>query len=62
MIRIIHAQTEDHYRQARKLFKQYAEALGVDLEFQGFSQELATLPGEYALPRRNCWVRSPATP
>ena len=51
MIRIIHAQTEDHYRQAHKLFEQYAEALGVDLEFQGFSNELATLPGAYAPPK-----------
>lgn len=50
MTRIIHAQTEDHYQQARKLFQQYAEALGVDLEFQGFRQELATLPGEYTPP------------
>jgi ribosomal protein S18 acetylase RimI-like enzyme len=51
MTRIIQAQTEDHYRRARRLFQQYADALGVDLEFQGFSQELATLPGEYAPPQ-----------
>lgn len=51
MIRIIQAQTQDHYRRARKLFQQYADALGFDLEFQGFSRELATLPGEYAPPK-----------
>lgn len=51
MTRIIQAQTEDHYRQARRLFEQYAASLGVDLEFQGFSRELATLPGEYAAPK-----------
>lgn len=50
MTRIIHAQTEDHYRRARKLFEQYADDLGLDLEFQGFSGELATLPGAYAPP------------
>ncbi|MGD2098451.1 MAG: GNAT family N-acetyltransferase [Desulfobacterales bacterium] len=51
MIRIIPAQTEDHYRQARLLFQQYADTLDFDLEFQGFSRELATLPGEYAPPK-----------
>jgi ribosomal protein S18 acetylase RimI-like enzyme len=51
MIRIIHAQSEAHYRRARKLFEQYADALGFDLEFQGFSRELATLPGAYAPPK-----------
>jgi ribosomal protein S18 acetylase RimI-like enzyme len=50
-MRIIHAQTEDHYGRARSLFQQYAEALGVDLEFQGFSRELASLPGAYAPPK-----------
>jgi ribosomal protein S18 acetylase RimI-like enzyme len=51
MTRIIQAQTENHYRRARKLFQQYADALGVDLEFQGFRRELATLPGAYAPPK-----------
>ena len=51
MTRIIHARTPDHYEQVRKLFQQYADSLGFDLEFQDFSRELATLPGEYAPPR-----------
>ena len=50
MIRIIRAQTEEHYQLTLKLFQQYGDSLGVDLEFQGFSQELANLPGEYAPP------------
>jgi ribosomal protein S18 acetylase RimI-like enzyme len=50
MIQIISARTEVHYHSARVLFVQYADTLGFDLEFQGFSRELATLPGSYAPP------------
>ena len=35
----------------RDIFNEYADSLSVDLDFQGFTAELADLPGEYADPR-----------
>ena len=32
------------------LFREYSASIGIDLEYQGFSAELATLPGQYAPP------------
>lgn len=48
---ITHAATPEAIETARTLFREYQQDLGVDLCFQDFSNELATLPGAYAPPR-----------
>ena len=35
----------------RDIFSEYASTLSVDLDFQDFNNELASLPGDYAAPR-----------
>jgi ribosomal protein S18 acetylase RimI-like enzyme len=49
-IRIRNADTPELLRHARRLFEEYAASLGFDLCFQGFDDELAGLPGDYAPP------------
>jgi len=46
----VQAESLTQIAQARELFREYAQSLGVDLCFQNFEQELAGLPGHYAPP------------
>lgn len=43
--------TLEELNKLRSILREYADALQIDLCFQGFEAELAELPGEYAAPR-----------
>lgn len=49
-IHLISPDTPELLADTRALFREYAASLDVDLCFQGFEAELATLPGDYAGP------------
>jgi putative acetyltransferase len=49
-VRIVSARSAEDFVAARRLFRAYADWLGVDLCFQGFEKEVAELPGAYASP------------
>ena len=50
-LKIMRASAPEELQTVRALFQEYADALGIDLSFQSFEQELADLPGQYAPPR-----------
>lgn len=49
-LRLIGPDTPDLMAATRQVLREYASSLNVDLCFQGFEAELASLPGEYAAP------------
>ena len=50
MLKIISVESKKQLTIAKQLFVEYADCLEFDLCFQNFEEELANLPGKYALP------------
>jgi ribosomal protein S18 acetylase RimI-like enzyme len=50
VLRILVIRTKEDLLEVRNLFEEYADSLGINLDFQGFDEELADLPGEYVPP------------
>ena len=49
-MRIVDGHGEEWLPDVRRLFREYADSLEVDLGFQDFERELRDLPGDYAPP------------
>ena len=49
-LRILGADDHVELEQVRQFFRNYAAWLGVDLDYQNFGDEMASLPGAYAAP------------
>ncbi len=55
-MKIKEVHTQQEYQIAALLFKEYAQEIGIDLEFQNFQKELSDLKKQYAKPQGTIWL------
>ena len=58
---VVEALRQAQLDRCRELFAEYQRGLGVSLCFQGFEQELLSLPGQYAPPRGRLYLAQAGT-
>jgi putative acetyltransferase len=56
MLKILQAETPEQVATARELMVEYATGLEFDLCFQGFEQEMRSLPGKYVPPEGRLYL------
>ncbi|MFX1574999.1 MAG: GNAT family N-acetyltransferase, partial [Promethearchaeota archaeon] len=56
MLKVKEARSKALIDQARELFIEYNDYLGIDLEFQNFKEELQNLPGDYIFPEGSIFL------
>jgi ribosomal protein S18 acetylase RimI-like enzyme len=49
-MKLLPVETSEQIEEVRSLFVEYEDSTGIDLCFQNFERELASLPGDYAPP------------
>lgn len=56
MYEILEVNTQDLINEIKLLFREYEKWLDVSLCFQGFEEEITTLPGKYSIPDGRLYI------
>jgi hypothetical protein len=57
-MKVHRAESDCDFDEVSTLLHEYSASLDLDLSFQGFEEEIATLPGKYAWPKGALFLSS----